>query len=119
MKKLLLFFCLYFLYDINYIDSDMYFYYEDKINYKLNLINTNSKELALALKEVDLNVYSYIIDDKKYYARNINELESVFTEDLKLEDKIYYLNNGINIDSIIVNAEDSQIDKLRKIVPIY
>ena len=71
------------------------------------------------LKYVNVEVMNYIIDDKKYYARNINELTKTFIKDKSIEEKIYYELNGIKIDGITITCEVNELMKLEKLTKVY
>lgn len=91
----------------------------DENNYSIYFIDTNSIELNNKLKAVDIDVLSYIIDDKKYYARDINDLTNKYLKDKSLQEKIYYETNGFKIDGINVVAENNELLKLEHIIDIY
>ena len=62
---------------------------------------------------------NYIVEDKKYYARNINELVKTFIKDKSIEDKIYYELNGIKIDGITITCEVNELMKLENLTKVY
>ena len=62
---------------------------------------------------------NYIIDDKKYYVRNIKELIKTFIKDKSVEEKIYYELNGIKIDGITITCEVNELMKLEKLTKVY
>ena len=125
MKKLILktliFITLFIVFNINEIDSN-----SDKVlnydktdihledTFKVYFKSLNSNELDNILKYVNVEVMNYIIDDKKYYARNINELTKTFIKDKSIEEKIYYELNGIKIDGITITCEVNELMKLEK-----
>ena len=85
MKKLILrtfiFISLFLVFNINEIDSnsDKILYYDSsdihvEDTFKVYLKDTNSNKLNDALKILNIDVLNYIIEDKKYYARNIDDL---------------------------------------------
>lgn len=126
IKKIIILFCLFFIFDTLEVDSnsskyltysmkDLYF--ED--NYKIYFNDVNSVDLKRALELVNVRVLSYIIEDKKYYARNIDELVNVYSADKDLERKIYYYNNGIYIDGINIVCDKNELMKLERLVNIY
>ncbi len=126
IKKILLFICLFFLFNTLEIDSN-----SDKIllynkgdlyqeeYHKVYFYNTNSKELKNILNILDIDVLSYIIDDKKYYASNIDELTQKYIKDKSIEEQIYYDEYGIKIDSINIKCVNNELLKLEKLVNIY
>ena len=130
MKKLilktLLFITLFIVFNINEIDSN-----SDKVlnydktdihledTFKVYFKSLNSNELDNILKYVNVEVMNYIIDDKKYYARNINELTKTFIKDKSIEEKIYYELNGIKIDGITITCEVNELMKLEKLTKVY
>lgn len=130
MKKLILktliFFSLFIVFNINEIDSnsDKILYYDSsdihvEDTFKVYLKNTNSIELNDSLKMLNIEVLNYIIEDKKYYARNIDDLIEKFTKDKTLEEKIYYELNGIKIDAVTIYCEVDELMKFEKLVKTY
>ena len=130
MKKLILktliFITLFIVFNINEIDSN-----SDKVlnydktdihledTFKVYFKSLNSNELDNILKYVNVEVMNYIIDDKKYYARNINELTKTFIKDKSIEEKIYYELNSIKIDGITITCEVNELMKLEKLTKVY
>ena len=126
IKKLLLLFCLCFLFNVGEIDSnsDKVLFYDkehlyDESNFKVYFVNTNSNELKNILNILDIRVLSYIIDDEKYYARNIDKLIEDYVSNKSLEEKIYYMNNGIQIDGINIVCQTNELLKLEALTKIY
>ena len=130
MKKLILktliFITLFLVFNINEIDSnsDKVLYYDKtdihlEDTFKVYFKSLNSNELDNILKYVNVEVMNYIIDDKKYYARNINELTKTFIKDKSIEEKIYYELNGIKIDGITITCEVNELMKLEKLTKVY
>ena len=130
MKKLILktliFITLFIVFNINEIDSnsDKVLHY-DKTNihvedtFKVYFKSINSNELDDILKYVNVDVMNYIVEDKKYYARDINELVKTFIKDKSIEDKIYYELNGIKIDGITITCEVNELMKLENLTKVY
>ena len=124
--KALLIFLTFFVYDIENIDSnsDKILLYDsvnihDENNFTLYFKNkVNSYDLDL-LKKYDVFINSYIISDKKYYAKDGNDLINIYTKNKTLEEKIYYKIKGINIDGINITCENSEIIKLLSIYDVY
>ena len=101
-------------------NSDKILYYDrTNLNYidtfKIYFKNTNSYSLNKSLKYTNIEVLSYIIDGKKYYARNIEELINVYTKDLK----VYYKLHGIRIEGITAVCKVYDLIKLEKLERIY
>lgn len=130
MKKLILktliFITLFIVFNINEIDSnsDKVLHYDKtdihlEDTFKVYFKSINSNELDNILKYVNVEVMNYIIDDKKYYVRNINELIKTFIKDKSVEEKIYYELNGIKIDGITITCEVNELMKLEKLTKVY
>ena len=130
MKKLILrtfiFISLFLVFNINEIDSnsDKILYYDSsdihvEDTFKVYLKNTNSNKLNEVLKILNIDVLNYTIEDKKYYARNINDLIEKFTKDKSIEEKIYYELNGVTIDSVTIYCEVNDIMKFENLVKTY
>lgn len=130
MKKLILktlvFITLFIVFNINEIDSnsDKVLHYDKtdihvEDTFKVYFKSINSNELNDILKYVNVDVMNYIVEDKKYYARNINELVKTFIKDKSIEDKIYYELNGIKIDGITITCEVNELMKLENLTKVY
>ncbi len=130
MKKLILktfiFISLFLVFNINEIDSnsDKILYYDSsdihvEDTFKVYLKNTNSNKLNEVLKILNIDVLNYTIEDKKYYARNINDLIEKFTKDKSIEEKIYYELNGVTIDSVTIYCEVNELMKFENLVKTY
>ena len=124
MKKILLFFSLFFIlfiFNILHVDSDSSknLFYTDSSYYNIYFVNTTSKELKESLKSVDMLILSYKIDGKKYYVNSIDELISEYCESKSLNEKLYYEENGVLIDSISVISDENEVKRLQNIVKIY
>ncbi len=130
MKKLILktfiFISLFLVFNINEIDSnsDKILYYDSsdihvEDTFKVYLKNTNSNKLNEVLKILNIDVLNYTIEDKKYYARNINDLIEKFTKDKSIEEKIYYELNGVTIDSVTIHCEVNELMKFENLVKTY
>ena len=126
IKKIILLFSLFFLFntlEVNSNSNKNLFYnrvniYEE--NYHVIYFNNvNSIDLENALEKLNINVLSYIIDDKKYYANDINELVNKYINNLELDEKIFYEKNGIIIDGISVICQNSELLKLEGMVGVY
>ena len=130
MKKLILrtfiFISLFLVFNINEIDSnsDKILYYDSsdihvEDTFKVYLKNTNSNKLNEVLKILNIDVLNYTKQDKKYYARNINDLIEKFTKDKSIEEKIYYELNGVTIDSVTIYCEVNELMKFENLVKTY
>ena len=126
IKKILLSLCLFFLFntleiDSNYDKSLVYdknnlYEEDDHIIYFYDMDNNKLKSI---INKLNIEVLSYTIDDKVYYANNIDDLENKYLKDKSLDETIYYLEYGFNIDSIHVLCVNNELIKLEKIANIY
>ena len=126
MKKILFFFILFFTFNTLEIESnsDKYLVYNrndiyDTGSFKVFFYNANSEKLDKFIKENNIIVKYYIVNDKKYYVRNIDKLILLYTSEMNSNDKIYYLYNGINIDGVCVNTSVEKLMLLEKEFNIY
>lgn len=130
MKKLILkvitIVFLFVIFNINEVDSnsDKILYYDStdihkEDTFKVYFKNTNIYNLEETLNILNINVLNYIIDDKKYYARDTTNLIKEYTKDKSLEEKIYYDINGIKIDAITITCEVEELIKLKNLENIY
>lgn len=126
IKKILLFLCLFFLFNTLEIDSDsdkkliynnLNIYDEDY--YRVYFYDVNNYILDDILNNLNIRVLSYIIDGKKYYARNIQELFDSFTKDKILSEKIYYEKYGVYIDGVNIVCNKEELIKLSKLINMY
>ncbi len=124
--KLLFMLTIFFTFNTDKIDSnsDKILYYDkNNLNYidtfKIYFKDTNSYSLNNSLKKTNIQVISYTIDNKKYYARNIEELIKQYTKNLNNELKVYYDINGVKIDSITAICKVYDLIKLEKLERIY
>ena len=125
--KIILIFFSFLIYNIESIDSnsDKILLY-DRVNMhdenKFTVYfksSINSYNLNDVLKDYNIEILSYIINDKKYYAKDTLDLIKKYTENLNLEDKIYYYINGINIEGLSIICENNEIIKLSNSISIY
>lgn len=126
MKKILFFFILFFTFNTLEIESnsDKYLVYDrkdiyDTGSFKVFFYNANSEKLDKFIKENNIIVKYYIVNDKKYYVRNIDKLILLYTSEMNNNDKIYYLYNGINIDGVCVNTSVEKLMLFEKKFNIY
>ena len=126
MKKILFFFILCFTFNTVEIESnsDKYLVYDrkdiyDTGSFKVFFYNANSEKLDKFIKENNIIVKYYIVNDKKYYVRNIDKLIILYTSEMNNNDKIYYLYNGINIDGVCVNTSVEKLMLFEKEFNIY
>lgn len=126
MKKILFFFILFFTFNTLEIESnsDKYLVYDrkdiyDTGSFKVFFYNANSEKLDKFIKENNIIVKYYIVNDKKYYVRNIDKLILLYTSEMNNNDKIYYLYNGINIDGVCVNTSVEKLMLFEKEFNIY
>ena len=126
IKKILLSLCLFFLFntleiDSNYDKSLVYdknnlYEEDDHIIYFYDMDNNKLKSI---INKLNIEVLSYTIDDKVYYANSIDDLENKYLKDKSLDETIYYLEYGFRIDSIHVLCVNNELIKLEKIANIY
>lgn len=126
IKKILLSLCLFFLFntleiDSNYDKSLVYdknnlYEEDDHIIYFYDMDNNKLKSI---INKLNIEVLSYTIDDKVYYANNIDDLENKYLKDKSLDEIVYYLEYGFRIDSIHVLCVNNELIKLEKIANIY
>lgn len=126
IKKILFFFILFFTFNTLEIESnsDKYLVYDrkdiyDTGSFKVFFYNANSEKLDKFIKENNIIVKYYIVNDKKYYVRNIDKLILLYTSEMNSNDKIYYLYNGINIDGVCVNTSVEKLMLFEKEFNIY
>lgn len=119
-------FTIFLVFNLSKIDSNsdkILYYNKNNLNYidtyKIYFKNTNSYSLNKSLKYTNIEVINYIIDNKKYYARNIEELINIYIKNLNNEQKVYYKIHGIKIDGITVICKVYDLIKLEKLERIY
>lgn len=91
-------------------------YEED--NYLIYFKDLNSKELG-KFKNYNVDILSYLIDDKKYYARNSELLVKEYTKDMNLENKTLYEINGVKINALNVVCTVEELIKIEHDFNIY
>lgn len=125
--KLILIFLSFFVYNLNKVDSnnDKIVLYDmvnihDENNFTIYFKNSiNSYDMDDLLSGYNIRINSYIIDSKKYYAKNNLDLINVYTSNMSNEEKIYYKNNGINIQGLNITCENNELIKLSSNINIY
>ena len=125
IKKILFFLSIFFIFNISVLDSNSskYLLYDKKDIYledyfTLYFKNVNSYRLESIINGLKVNIVSYIIDGNEYYARNINDLIYEYTKDLELKDKLYYYDNGVDIEGINIICEVSELMVLDNLIDI-
>ena len=125
IKRIIIFICFFFLFDTLEVDSnyDKHLFYDVKDIYEesdftVYFNDINSIELDNILKVLNIRIKSYIVEEEKYYAHNIDELVLIYTEKKSLKDKIYYMNNGIKIDGIEIVCQIDELIKLENLTKI-
>lgn len=126
IKKILIFLCFFLLFNTLEVDSnsDKITYYDtnelyNKEVYTLYFDNMSSIKLDQIINSYDLVILSYFIDGKKYYARDIDELNNTIYKDKSLSEKIYYEEYGYIIDGIKVLCSTRDIIMLKEKIHIY
>lgn len=124
LLKIFVLFIFFFLFDINKIDSnsDKALIYSTKDIYEedyytIYFKNFNSDDME-KIQLFDIEVLSYIIDDKKYYLSN-ESIVDVYTENMSIDEKSYYDLYGVKIDGLNVVCEVNELMKLENVLKIY
>ncbi len=125
IKKILFFLSIFFIFNISVLDSNSskYLLYDKKDIYledyfTLYFKDVNSYRLESIINGLKVNIVSYIIDGNEYYVRNINDLIYEYTKNLELKDKLYYYDNGIDIEGINIICEVSELMVLDNLIDI-
>ena len=124
--KIFSFFVFFFLFNTIHIDSNSskrLIYnqndlYESNIN-TIYFVNANSNDIRKILDYLNLEATTYIVEDKKYYGRNVDILLEVYNKNKSLEDKLFNEINGIKIDGIKVNCTNAELIEIDKWFDIY
>lgn len=126
IKKILLLLCFFFLFNTLEVDSnnDKLLMYDksnlyEENDYVIYFYNMNSNYFKEIINNLDIEILSYTINDNKYYARNIDELINKYINDKSINDQLYYLEYGFNIDSIHVLCTNNELLKFEKMSNIY
>lgn len=124
--KIFSFFILFFLFNVPYIDSNstkrLIYNINDLSNIDSNVIyfkNTNSNDLEKLIDKLNLSIDYFIVEDKKYYVRNVNILLEEYSKNKNLEEKLFDKINGIKIDGIKVKCSNSDLVEIEKWFNIY
>ena len=124
--KIFSFFVFFFLFNTIHIDSNSskrLIYnqndlYESNIN-TIYFVNANSNDIRKILDYLNLEATTYIVEDKKYYVRNVDILLEVYNKNKSLEDKLFNEINGIKIDGLKVNCTNAELIEIDKWFDIY
>ncbi len=122
--KTIFLFNILFIFNIDSIDSNNSLslsynrYLNESSYYVIYFKNMNSNDINI-INDLNIHILSYIIDNKKYYAKNTKELVNKYNDNLSKEEKIYNELKGIKIDGITILCETNELLKLEKLVKIY
>lgn len=124
--KIFSFFIFFFLFNTIHIDSnsskrliyDQNDLYDSNYN-TIYFVNANSNDIRKILNYLNLEAMTYIVEDKKYYVRNVDILLEVYTENKSLEEKLLDEINGIRIDAIRVKCTNAELIEIDKWFDIY
>lgn len=124
--KIFSFFVFFFLFNTIHIDSNSSkrLIYNQNDLYESNIstiyfVNANSNDIRKILDYLNLEATTYIVEDKKYYVRNVDILLEVYNKNKSLEDKLFNEINGIKIDGIKVNCTNAELIEIDKWFDIY
>ena len=118
-------FCLFFLFNISDIDSesekkliyDVSKLYEED-NHLIYFKDLNSNDIY-KFKKYNIQILSYLIDGKKYYARNNEILVNEYTKEMNQEKKALYKINGVKINVLNVVCTVEELIKIEHDFNIY
>lgn len=118
-------FCLFFLFNISDIDSesekkliyDVSNLYEED-NHLIYFKDLNSNDIY-KFKKYNIQILSYLIDGKKYYARNNEILVNEYTKEMNQEKKALYKINGVKINALNVVCTVEELIKIEHDFNIY
>lgn len=118
-------FCLFFLFNISDIDSesekkliyDVSKLYEED-NHLIYFKDLNSNDIY-KFKKYNIQILSYLIDGKKYYARNNEILVNEYTKKMNQEKKALYKINGVKINALNVVCTVEELIKIEHDFNIY
>lgn len=117
--------CLFFLFNISDIDSenekkliyDVSKLYEEN-NHLIYFKDLNSNDIY-KFKKYNIQILSYLIDGKKYYARNNEILVNEYTKEMNQEKKVLYKINGVKINALNVVCTVEELIKIEHDFNIY
>ena len=118
-------FCLFFLFNISDIDSesekkliyDVSKLYEED-NHLIYFKDLNSNDIY-KFKKYNIQILSYLIDGKKYYARNNEILVNEYTKEMNQEKKALYKINGVKINALKVVCTVEELINIERDFKIY
>lgn len=118
-------FCLFFLFNISDIDSesekkliyDVSKLYEED-NHLIYFKDLNSNDIY-KFKKYNIQILSYLIDGKKYFARNNEILVNEYTKEMNQEKKVLYKINGVKINALNVVCTVEELIKIEHDFNIY
>ncbi len=118
-------FCLFFLFNVSDIDSesekkliyDVSKLYEED-NHLIYFKDLNSNDIY-KFKKYNIQILSYLIDGKKYYARNSEILVNEYTKEMNQEKKALYKINGVKINALNVVCTVEELIKIEHDFNIY
>lgn len=118
-------FCLFFLFNISDIDSES----EKKLIYDVSKLYEEDNHLIYfkdlnfndiyKFKKYNIQILSYLIDGKKYYARNNEILVNEYTKEMNQEKKALYKINGVKINALNVVCTVEELIKIEHDFNIY
>ena len=124
--KIIIFIIFFFLFNTLHIDSNstkrLIYNITDLYDVKYNTIyfvDANSNDLSNLVNSLNLEITTYIVNDKKYYVRNIEELLDEYTQNKSLEEKLFDRINGIKIDGIKLKCSNEELLEIEKWFKIY
>ena len=124
--KIIIFIIFFFLFNTLHIDSNstkrLIYNVTDLYDVKYNTIyfvDANSNDLSNLVNSLNLEITTYIVNDKKYYVRNIEELLDEYTQNKSLEEKLFDRINGIKIDGIKLKCSNEELLEIEKWFKIY
>ena len=124
--KIIIFIIFFFLFNTLHIDSNstkrLIYNVTDLYDVKYNTIyfvDVNSNDLSNLVNSLNLEITTYIVNDKKYYVRNIEELLDEYTQNKSLEEKLFDRINGIKIDGIKLKCSNEELLEIEKWFKIY
>ena len=118
-------FCLFFLFNISdiYSESEKKLIYDvsklyEEDNHLIYFKDLNSNDIY-KFKKYNIQILSYLIDGKKYYARNNEILVNEYTKEMNQEKKALYKINGVKINALNVVCTVEELIKIEHDFNIY